>query len=138
MARRRLVNELLRCHVPQRATRSFPVVVLPPRFYLILGVGHRQKPVLVQALLAKSAIERFHDAVVCGLPGTDKIQHSGRELSAIVHAEALGYPSLLEQAVEHRHHIFAGQIQPYLQGQVLTAIKACPTLWQTVFPCELQ
>jgi len=51
-------------HVPQRAVRPDLVVVETPRLDLAARVGQVDKPVLVQALVTKLAVEALDEAVL--------------------------------------------------------------------------
>jgi hypothetical protein len=74
--------------------------------------------VLVQALLAKTAVERFDEGIVRGLARPGEIQDHpmgigpevyllGDELRAIIHPDPLRHPILGHCQVEGRDHIVA-------------------------------
>jgi hypothetical protein len=48
--------------------------VAAPSLDLVFSILQAQKPVLIPALLPKTAIERFDEGIVCGFPWPGKIQ----------------------------------------------------------------
>ena len=67
-------GKLLRGQVPQRAVRPFPIVMSSPGFHLLFRILQGQEPVLVQALLPESPVERLDEGVVRGLAGMAEVR----------------------------------------------------------------
>ncbi len=75
------------------------VVVDPPRLDLCARIVEIEKPVLVEALVAELAVERFDEGIFStGLPGSDemeldavlvrpRIEHAAREFGSVVDDE---------------------------------------------------
>src|SRR5208337_4843483 len=59
--------------ISQAAVGPFFIVVKTPSIDLIRSIFQAQKPVLVQALLPKTAVERFDKGIVRGLARPGKI-----------------------------------------------------------------
>lgn len=59
---------------PERRVRPTLIVVLLPGRHGGLGIGEIGKPVLVQALVPKLAVEALHEAVLDRLARPDEIQ----------------------------------------------------------------
>ncbi len=55
--------------VVEATVRTHLIVVLPPLFDLLLGVLQRQEPMLIEALLPQSPIERLNECVIGWLTG---------------------------------------------------------------------
>jgi hypothetical protein len=77
------------------------VVEAAPRFDLGPGVGKRQEPVCVEALVAQATVERFDEGIVGRLAGPGEVERDAilvgpaverlrDELGAIIHPDALG------------------------------------------------
>ena len=49
------------------------IVILPPDFDLLPGVGQTEEPVLIQALVAKACIEAFHIGILDRLAWLDEV-----------------------------------------------------------------
>jgi hypothetical protein len=105
------------------------VAVPPPLLHPLLGIRHRQEPVLVQAFLPEPAVERLHDGVVRRLAGPDEVQHDPvpvrplvehprRELRPAVHPQARGHASLPDHALEDLDHVISGQPEAYLSARL--------------------
>ncbi len=60
------------------------VVLLPPFFNLLSGIFQRQEPVLIQALLADSSIERLDECVVSWLPWPGEVDLDAVHVSPLV------------------------------------------------------
>ena len=86
------------------------VVVAAPSFDLLFSILQTQKPVFIQALLPKPAVERFDEGVICGLAWPGKIQNYvtsispqvnffGDELRTIVRPDALRHRRLESKPV---------------------------------------
>ena len=54
--------------------RPILIVVSAPILHLFTRIGKRQKPVLVQTLGPKAAVERFDIRIVGGLAGTGEVE----------------------------------------------------------------
>ncbi len=67
-------NEFLGCHIPNRAVRAFFNVFPPPRFNHELRFLERQKPVLVEALIPKLAVEALDKRILHRLPWLNEVQ----------------------------------------------------------------
>ena len=98
--------------------RPLLVVMASPSFNFLFSILQAQKPVLVQAFLPKTAIERFDKGIIRGLPRPGEVQDYamgvspqvnflGDKLRAIVHPDAFWHPILGHRQVESRGHIIA-------------------------------
>ncbi len=87
---------------------------------------------LVQALQAKLAIERFDEGIVRGLPGTAEIQlhlvevrspvqRLRHELQTIVHPERFWLSPLSRDVLQDLDHVFSPEAFRGAQRQALTA-----------------
>lgn len=108
------------------------VIVAPPRLDFAPCVLEREEPVLVQALLAQSSIERFNHRVIGRLPGPGEIEfdlvlvgpvvHDPRdEFGAVVRLDRPGPSSFSRQAVLHAHDVLSLQALSNLDRQALSA-----------------
>ncbi len=70
-------DELLGCHIPNGAVRPLLIVFLPPRFDHELRFLERHKPVLIEAFIAKLAVETLDKRVLRGFPWLNEV-HSNR------------------------------------------------------------
>jgi hypothetical protein len=97
--------------VTQAAVGPLFVVVAPPSLDLFLSILQAQKSVLIQAFLPETAVERFDEGVIRGLPRPGKVQdHAmgvgpqvdflGDKLRAVVQPDALRHPILGHCQVE--------------------------------------
>ena len=68
-----MFDELHRCHIPNGAVRPFLIVLSPPGFNHDLGLLQREKPVLVQTLIPKLAIEALNKRVLDWFPRLDRV-----------------------------------------------------------------
>ncbi len=53
---------------------SFGVVVGPPFFDALPGIGHRDEPGSIQALRTKAAVERLDEPVISGFPRPREVE----------------------------------------------------------------
>ncbi len=67
-------NELLGCHIPNRAVRPLLVVFPPPRFDHELRFLQGQKPVLVEAFIPKLAVEALDKGILHGLSRLNEVE----------------------------------------------------------------
>ncbi len=65
--------ELGRRQGAKARVRPAVVVVEPPRFDRLAGFGEREEDVLVEALVAQFAVERFDEGVLHRLAGVDVV-----------------------------------------------------------------
>jgi hypothetical protein len=98
--------------------RPLLVVVAAPSLDLLCSILQAQKPVFIQTLLPKPAVERFNEGIVRGLPRPGKIQDHpmsispqvnflGDKLRAVVYPDAFWHPILGHRQVESRGHVIA-------------------------------
>jgi hypothetical protein len=62
-----LCDKLVRGQVPERAVRAVLIVVEPPGFYDVLGLGHRGELVYVQTFISQSAVKGFNKGILVRL-----------------------------------------------------------------------
>lgn len=67
-------NELLRRSRPQAAMGAVMIIHLPPLLKLGTRLGERQKPMLIQAFLAKTCIKRLNKRIIRWLPRAGEVQ----------------------------------------------------------------
>jgi len=94
------------------------LIILPPRFDLIPGIGQGQQPILVQTLSSESAVERLDERIIGGLAGPAEVQfnlveagpliHGLRnELTTVIDLNCPRSASALEQATRHGDNVVA-------------------------------
>jgi len=94
---------------------SFCVVVGRPFFDALLSIGHRDEPRGVQALRAKTTIERLDEPVICWLSGPREVEldiaqirplveHPVGELGAIVDPNAPRLAADARQSIQFLDH----------------------------------
>ena len=67
---------------------SLCVVVDPPAFDDLSGLGEVAKDVLIQALISKTAIEAFHERVLHWLTGRDVMSANADGSGHLMHASS--------------------------------------------------
>src|SRR5258707_173230 len=106
------------------------VVVPPPKLDLLLRVGEIDKPVGIEALVSKLAVEAFDVAVLGRLAWPDEVQlHAplegpgierlGDELRTVVDANALRIAAHGHQKREHGDDVLASDRRVHLDDQAL-------------------
>ena len=97
--------------------RSLLVIEAPPSLNFIPCVLQAQKPIFVQALLAQSFIEAFHNGIVCGLAWSAEVQlntffisqlvhHFTDELAPIIDFDRHRFASVRHDDVQHPNDVF--------------------------------
>ena len=69
-----LHDELMRRQVSERAVRAALIIVAPPGFDDVLGLGERAELVHVQTLVSQSAVKRFNKAILHRFAGSNTVQ----------------------------------------------------------------
>ena len=70
----RLFGKLQGRYVPKRPMRPVLIVIDPPRFNLLSGIGQRDEHLRVHALVAKAPVEALHHRMLDGFPGPHEIE----------------------------------------------------------------
>ena len=94
------------------------IIVAAPIFDLFFSILQAQKPVLIQALLPKTAVKRFDERIFRGLPRLGEIQDQamgigpqvkffGDGLQTIVRLDGLRHRVAGHRQVESQDHIIA-------------------------------
>jgi len=105
------------------------IVVDPRRVQPLLGLGHRQEPVLIWALLPQPATQRVDRRAVSGLPGPREVQRHRvpvsslvenyrGELCPIVYTDAPRRPSLRDEPVQHLDNLLPLRLIPERTGRL--------------------
>jgi len=68
------IDELLRCHIPNGAVRPLLIIFLPSDSDHELRSLERHKPVLIEAFIAKLAIETLDKRVLRGFPWLNEVE----------------------------------------------------------------
>lgn len=92
-----VVNELHGLHIPNGAVRPLLIVFPSPGFNHELRFLLREKPVLVQTLIPKFAVEAFDKRILNRLPQLNEVQR---------HA-VLGGPGILDRPGEFLTVVYA-------------------------------
>jgi hypothetical protein len=82
--------------------RSEAIVFLTPVLDFLLRIGQRQKPVHVQALVAKATVKRFNVRIICRFAWAGEVERDvlvigptvqgfADKLAAIIDLDALGH-----------------------------------------------
>jgi hypothetical protein len=121
--------------ISQAAVRPFFIVVKTPSIDLIRSIFQAQKPVLVQALLPKTAVERFDEGTLShgAVQGYNSQALIDGKHQVIVPGEAFGngqdhghIPPMLEGALANLQSI--GYAAECLTGKIFTADSNYHTL----------
>ena len=111
---------------------SFFIVVATPGLDLLPRILDRHEPVLVEALGPQPAVERFDQPVICRFSAPAEVQanlvrvrplveHSARELAAVVHADLSRKASVERDTIQDRRHSLARQSLIEVDRQTLTS-----------------
>src|SRR5262245_34138265 len=113
-------------HAAKRRVWSHLVVVVVPGADQLLGSTQVCEDMLVQALLAESAVEALGKRVLHGLARSDEvkldavcpgIQSLARELGTVVDHDRLREAVQLASAVEHARHSLTSNGRVHLDGR---------------------
>ena len=69
-----LCDKLVRRQVPERAVRAVHIIVEPPGFNDVLGLGERGELVHVQTLVSQSPVKRFNEGVFHRFPWSNEVE----------------------------------------------------------------
>src|SRR5438552_3203515 len=69
-----LSNKLIRRQVAERAVRAALIIVEPPDFNEVLGLGERAELVHVQTLVSQSAIKGFNTGILHGFAWSNEVE----------------------------------------------------------------
>ena len=69
-----LSNKLIRRQVAERAVRAALIIVEPPGFNDVLGLGERAELVHVQTLVSQASVKRFNEGVFHRFAGPNKVE----------------------------------------------------------------
>ena len=111
-----LLGKGLRGQAAEGCVRSVFVVVAPPLFDPLAGIGHGQEPGGIQAFRPQGGVERLDEGIVGRLarPGEvdlhaveigPLVEHAAGELRAVVDPQALRPAALAGQSVERLDHL---------------------------------
>jgi hypothetical protein len=92
------------------------IVISPPLFNPLPGIGHREEPLCVQAFGPQAAVERLNVGTIRGRSGSGEVdlhpvqirplvQHSVGKSWAIVHPQALRPAAAPGDLIERLHHL---------------------------------
>src|SRR5581483_3913582 len=126
--------KFLRGQVPERAVRAHPVVIQSPVFNGLPRIVEGEEPVLVQALLAEFAVERFDIAVLHRTTRGDEmqrdfvlvcplIQRLRGKLRSVIDDDPLRQPALQPQPFQHTNHAQRRQRGVHLDDGHLSRVR---------------
>src|SRR6202158_5189339 len=121
-------------HVSQRTVRAFRIILPLPQRAQLPGLGFALELLAVQELVAELAVKRLRVTVLPGTlrphvqrPGSGPLQptpyHLGRELRAVVAADAVGRPSTPDRYLgQDDTNLLGGHAPACLQCQAFTGV----------------